>query len=246
MRLSLVGTGRMGTAVGELAADRGHEIVGRYDSENPLPEERAAVSTAEVLIDFSLPHLAVEHIDRYCRWGIPAVIGTTGWYDRLDEVRRMAENEDAAILYAPNFSVGIALVVRALRSVLPMLDQIPEYDAYVHEVHHVNKVDSPSGTAEMLGRLLVDGLARKSRIEPETQHGRIDADALHVTSTRAGGIIGKHTIALDSPFDEISIIHAAKSRAAFAYGAVRAAEWLKGRSGLFTLDDMLGWMTASR
>src|SRR5690606_14023098 len=99
---------------------------------------------------------------------------------------------------------------------------------------------------EMLGRLLVDGLARKSRMEPETQHGRIDADALHVTSTRAGGIIGKHTIALDSPFDEISIIHAAKSRAAFAYGAVRAAEWLKGRSGLFTLDDMLGWMTASR
>lgn len=233
----------MGSAVEAVATERGHNVVSRFNSQNPLPEQRSAVGGADVLIDFSIPDLASVHIERYCRWRLPAVIGTTGWYDRLNEVEQWVEKEDTSLFYAPNFSIGVAILARALEAVTPLLDQLPEYDAFIHEIHHVNKVDSPSGTALMLGRILLDGLGRKDRIESETQHGRIDDDALHVTSTRAGGVIGRHTVSMDSPFDAITLEHHAKSRQGFAFGAVKAAEWLPNRKGLFTMQDIVEeWM----
>ena len=122
---------------------------------------------------------------------------------------------------------------------LPLLDALEDYDPWIHEVHHTGKVDSPSGTALALAETVCEGLARKTRIEPETQHGAIDAASLHVTSARAGRVFGEHTVAFDSAVDRIEIVHRAKDRRAFAVGAVRAAEWIRGRAGLFTLDDML-------
>jgi len=154
-------------------------------------------------------------------------------------VRGWVEEGQNGVLWAPNFSLGLALVSRALAGLLPLLDRLDEYDAAVHEVHHTGKLDSPSGTALRLAEELRDGLGRKSRIETETQHGAIDADALHVTSQRLGRVLGEHTVALDSDVDQIRIVHTAKSRRAFALGAVRAAEWVTGRQGLFTLDDMI-------
>ena len=231
----------MGTTVERLASDLGHAVVSRFDVDHRLTDAPGAESLegADVAIEFSLPDAAVENIRRYCAWGIPAVVGTTGWYDALDEVRVVVREHDASLLYAPNFSLGIALLVRALKGMLPLLDRLPEYDAFVHEVHHVRKVDSPSGTALLLGRTLVDGLERKHRVETETQHGRIPAEALHVTSTRAGTVFGEHAVGLDSRFDRLSFTHEARGREGFAFGAIRAAEWLQGRKGLFTLDDVL-------
>ena len=250
MRMALTGMGRMGEAVAALAADRGHEIVARFDerldAHPPLPDTPSrpeALASAEVAVDFTLPDAALENIGRYCRWGLPAVIGTTGWYDRLDEARALASRYDAAILYAPNFSIGVALLARAVRSVLPLLDKLPEYDMAVHEVHHTGKADSPSGTALMLGDLILDGIERKRHMAPETQHGRIAPHALHVTSSRLGGAVGKHEVAFDSPFDRLAFQHEAKNRRGFAFGAVRAAEWLPGRKGFFSLDDLLAeWL----
>ncbi|MEL6616703.1 MAG: dihydrodipicolinate reductase C-terminal domain-containing protein, partial [Bacteroidota bacterium] len=144
------------------------------------------------------------------------------------------------VLYAPNFSLGVAMVVRALRGMLPLLEQLDDYDAWVHELHHTGKVDSPSGTALLLANTLLDGLSRKTRIEPETQHGAIAPEALHVSSGRVGHIFGEHTAGVDSAVDQITVTHRAKDRRAFASGAVRAAEWVRGKTGLFTLDDMLG------
>lgn len=240
MKLALVGTGQMGTAVEALALERGHEVAAQFNSDRRLIDaDESALTGIDAAIDFSLPSLAVDHIERYCRSGVPAVIGTTGWYERLDQVRGWVDEHDAAILYAPNFSLGVAVLVRALRAVTPLLDELPEYDAFVHEFHHVRKVDSPSGTASMIAGILLDGLTRKTRVETETQHGRIDADALHVTATRVGGVFGKHMIGFDSAFDSIELVHAAKNRQGFAFGAIRAAEWLGGRKGIFTLDDVL-------
>jgi 4-hydroxy-tetrahydrodipicolinate reductase len=149
------------------------------------------------------------------------------------------EEGQNGVLWAPNFSLGLALVSRALAGLLPLLDRLDDYDAAVHEVHHTGKVDSPSGTALRLAEELLAGLGRKTHIEAETQHGAIDPAALHVTSQRLGRVLGEHTVALDSEVDQIEIIHTAKSRRAFALGAVRAAEWVAGRQGLFTLEDML-------
>jgi 4-hydroxy-tetrahydrodipicolinate reductase len=230
----------MGSAVEQVALDRGHEIGARYHSERPFAAaDPAALESVDVAVDFSLPALALDHIQRYCEWGLPAVVGTTGWYDELGRVERLVDDHGASLLYAANFSVGVAVVRRALEGVLPLLDELGDYDPFVREMHHTNKVDSPSGTAQMLGGLLVEGLERKDRIETETQHQRIDSSAVHVTSTRAGTIYGEHTVGFDGPYDQITVGHRAKTRRGFAAGAVRAAEWLDGRQGLFTLDDML-------
>lgn len=241
LAIALVGTGQMGQAVEAVAHERGHTIVSRFNAEQPLPvDTQTSLKDVEVAIDFSLPHTATAHVQYYCTSGQRAVVGTTGWYDALDEVKGWVKAHDASVLYAPNFSIGVALLVRALRGVLPLLDDLPEYDAFVHEIHHTNKVDSPSGTAEMLGDTLIEGLRRKTHQAVEAQHGKIDPQALHVSSTRAGNVFGEHTIGLDSAFDQVTLRHVAKGREGFAFGAVRAAEWLaEGRSGLFTLDDML-------
>lgn len=241
MNLALVGTGRMGRAVEAVAGERGHNVVARFDSKNPLLDEHdpSALKNAEVCIDFSTPNVVLDHLHRYALWGVDAVVGTTGWFQKIDTVRDWVEEGQNAILYAPNFSLGVAIMERAIRGMLPLLDRLDDYDPWIHEAHHVGKVDSPSGTAIRLAERIIEGLDRKKRSEPEAQHGKIDADALHVTSTRAGHIFGEHTVGFDSSVDRITLTHSAKDRRAFALGAVRAAEWIPGRQGLFTLDDWI-------
>jgi 4-hydroxy-tetrahydrodipicolinate reductase len=240
MKLAIVGTGQMGQAVARVAPEQGHEIVARFNSERPFLEAAPSdLDEADVAVDFSLPSLAVDHIQRYCEWQQPAVVGTTGWYDEMEAVEHLVAEHDGSLLYAPNFSLGVAVVRRALDAITPLLNELDDYDPFVQEVHHTNKVDSPSGTAQMLGELLVEALDRKSHVEPETQHQRIDPEAVHVTSTRAGSVFGEHTVAFDGPYDQIAVEHRAKNRRGFAAGAVRAAEWLAGRQGLFTLEDVL-------
>ena len=242
LKIALVGTGRMGAAVEAVVTGSPHEIVARFDAAHPLADVRdpdAELNGADLAIDFSTPDVALDHLHQYCVWGLDAVVGTTGWYDDLDKVAGWVEEGQNGLLWAPNFSLGVAVLVRAMRGALPLLDELTDYDAYVHEVHHTGKVDSPSGTALMLGDELLAGLGRKSRVETETQHGRIDADALHVSSTRAGHVFGEHTVGFDSAVDQLQFRHVAKGREAFAAGAVRAAGWVRGRTGLFTLDDML-------
>ncbi len=240
MEIALVGTGQMGEAVAKVATDRGHDITARFDSDRPFGEaDASAVDAADVAIDFSLPSLALTHIRRYCEWQLPAVIGTTGWYDERAAVADLVEEHEASLLYAPNFSMGVAVARRAVEGVLPLLDQLSDYDPFVQEMHHTKKVDSPSGTAQMFGDLVVEGLERKDHVETETQHQRIDESAVHVTSTRAGTVYGEHTVGFDGPYDQITVGHRAKNRQGFAAGAVQSAEWLTGRQGLFTLDDVL-------
>ncbi|MEM1117192.1 MAG: 4-hydroxy-tetrahydrodipicolinate reductase [Bacteroidota bacterium] len=241
MTLALVGTGRMGQAVEAVAAERGHAVVARFDADSPLLDARdaAELNSADVCIDFSVPDVALDQIHRYAFWGVDAVVGTTGWTDRLDQVQAWVDEGQNGMLWAPNFSLGLALVERALRGMLPLLDRLGEVDVAVHEVHHTGKLDSPSGTALRLAEVLLGGLARKTRLEAETQHGALDPEALHVTSQRLGTVFGEHTVSLDSAVEQIEIVHRAKDRRAFAVGAVRAAEWVHGRTGLFTLDDLI-------
>lgn len=245
MDLALAGTGQMGKAVAALAPDRGHAVVETFNADRPLTDADPGSFHADVVIDFSLPSVALEHIQWYCEHDQPAVVGTTGWYDDLPLVQSWVASNNAALLYAPNFSLGVAVLRRAVAAVGPLLDQLPDYDAFIHEVHHTKKVDSPSGTAQMLGDLLVEHLQRKTHIDPEAQHDRVDPDALHVSSTRAGTVFGEHTVAFDSPYDRIEMTHRAKSRHGFAFGALRSAEWLDGRTGLFTLNDVLDDWIAS-
>lgn len=241
MKIALVGTGRMGKAVEAVATARGHAIVARFNSLHPLASApgRAAMAGAEVAIDFSLPSLVVDHVRRYCAWRLPAVIGATGWYEALPDVEAMVASGAAPVLYAPNFSLGVAVLNHALRAVGPILDRLPEFDVALHEVHHNSKVDRPSGTALALAGTLVDGLERKKHLETAPPDGMVDPAALLVTSSRIGSVFGEHAVIVDSPFDQIVLSHAAKNRQGFALGAVKAAEWLPGQKGLLTLADVL-------
>lgn len=232
----------MGQAIATLVQEsRRYEVVARFDRAHPLLEEHdpSAFNGADVAIDFSHPDVALDHIHRYCLWGQTAVIGTTGWHAEVEQVRAWVEEGQIGLLYAPNFSLGVALLARVLRAITPLVNTLEDWDAYVHELHHTGKADSPSGTAILLANELLAGLDRKTRIAPETQHGKIAPDALHVSSTRVGHVFGEHTVGFDSPHEVLRLTHQAKSRAVFAAGALRAAEWLSGKEGLFRLDDML-------
>jgi 4-hydroxy-tetrahydrodipicolinate reductase len=245
MILALVGTGQMGQAVATAAADGPHDIGARFHSDRPfLDADPEALDGVDVAIDFSLPRLAVPHLRRYCEASLPVVMGTTGWYDRLEEVQALVRRHDASVLYAPNFSIGVAVLSRAVDRVTALMDELDAYDPFVHEMHHTKKADSPSGTARMLAEQLVEGLERKDHLDAEAQHQRIDPSAVHVSSTRAGTAFGEHTVGFDSPYDRVALRHRAKNRDGFAAGALRSAEWLRGRQGLFTLDDVLNdWLS---
>ncbi|WP_022836426.1 4-hydroxy-tetrahydrodipicolinate reductase [Salisaeta longa] len=240
MTLALVGTGQMGQAVAALAPDRGHTIAARFNTDRPLTDAApAALAGVDAVIDFSLPDVALAHLKRYARWQVPAVMGTTGWYDARATVHDWFTAHDGTLLYAANFSLGIAVLRRALAGALPLLNALPDYDAFVHETHHNQKVDSPSGTAEMLAEDVLAALDRKTHATPEAQHERIDPAALHVSSTRVGTTFGEHTVGFDGAHDRLELSHRAKGRTGFAFGALRCAEWVQGRTGVFTLDDVL-------
>ena len=240
MKLALVGTGQMGTAVAATVEDSAHEIITRFDSNRPfLDAGHSALDDVDMAIDFTLPDLALPHLRYYCECGLPVIMGTTGWYDAVDQVQALVDRHDASVLYAPNFSIGVAVLSRAVDHVTSLMDKLEDYDTFVQEMHHTKKADSPSGTAQMLAEQLVDGLDRKTVIDTETQHTPIDPEAVHVSATRTGTVFGQHTVGFDSPYDRLSLHHRAKNRRGFAQGALRAAEWLTGRRGLYTLDDVL-------
>ncbi len=244
LQIAIAGTGRMGSAVAASATSRGHEISQRFNRDNPVTEA-ALKRKPDVVIDFTQPAITVQNIEAYCRTNVPAVVGTTGWYDEINDVRRLVDQHNAAVLYSPNYSLGIQLVLQALRAMAPLLNKLPEFDMALHELHHTAKIDSPSGTAINLATEIVENIERKHKWGGHTTPH--DPLQLEVSATRLGHVFGQHRVIIDSPADNILLEHTAKSRDGFALGAVRAAEWIQGRTGLFTLEDMLSdWFSVTQ
>lgn len=245
MNIALVGTGKTGKAIEALALADGHTIIARFNSGNPLlhQEDGSVFDNCDVVIDFSTPALALRHISYYCARQLNVVMGTTGWYEELKQVQEMVDASNCALLYAPNFSIGVVVLSRVLQQAAQLFDKLPEYDVSLHEAHHKYKLDSPSGTALHLAHILTEQMERKTHITPDAQYKQIPATALHVSSQRIGHVFGQHTVTFDGPYDQITLAHDAKNRNGFASGAIRAAEWLNGKKGLFTLEDLLNdWL----
>lgn len=247
MRIAIVGYGRMGQRIHALALEAGHTVAAVIDPVSALPAvthdhlDAEAVADAEVVIDFSSPAAAVDNILMYGRLGIPAVIGTTGWYDRAEEIRGLLEGEKYRILYSGNYSIGVAMLMKLTEAAAALADKVSAYDVSVHEVHHAAKADSPSGTGVMLADILLKGISRKNEVCTEALHAKRGDDVIHLSSERVGYVPGIHTITLDSPEDTITITHSARSRDGFARGAITAAAWLLGssREGLLGMDDFI-------
>jgi len=236
-RLALVGYGRMGHEIERLAPERGFRITARHDSEHPLGAEPAA--GFDVAIEFTHPDTVLANIERLLRWGAPVVVGTTGWLDHLPHVESLVERYQGRLIHASNFSIGVNIFFKLLREGAALFDAQEMYDAAVHEIHHTRKADAPSGTALTAAGILLDGLRRKTAAVSGAPHGRIAADALHVTSQRLGSTIGTHIVTFDSEADTVEIVHRAKNRSGFALGALMAARWIADRDpGLYRFEDL--------
>jgi 4-hydroxy-tetrahydrodipicolinate reductase len=234
MRIALIGYGKMGHEIEAAALEQGETIACTFDIGNPV--NGASLADADVCIEFSTPQTVLQNIRVAIEAKKDIVVGTTGWYDRLPEIRPLVK--DSGLLYSPNFSIGVNMMFRVVSAAAEMMNNAAGYDAFIHEWHHRQKADSPSGTALKLAEILLAKMERKKKIEAEKVDGKIDPAALHVSSTRVGTVAGTHIVGFDSDADSLEIKHVAKTRRGFALGAVRAAQWLKGKKGIYTMEDV--------
>jgi 4-hydroxy-tetrahydrodipicolinate reductase len=242
VRIALIGYGRMGRIIGGMAQEKGHEIAAIVDPycEGCLPEiTEETLGDAEVCVDFTQPNVAVENIRQVAALGRNMVVGTTGWYDRMDEARRAVEEGGVGLIWSGNFSIGVNALFRIIEGAARIFNRLPDYDVLAHEFHHRNKADSPSGTAKMIGRILLDNIDRKTELVYEMLDRRVEPHELHFSSSRGGAIPGTHLVAFDSAVDTIEIRHTARGREGFAVGAIMAAEFIQGRTGFYSIDDLM-------
>ena len=238
MKLALYGYGKMGKAIEQVALSRGHEVVLKVDAQNA----GTPPTGADVAIEFSKPDQALANMKLCLDHGVPVVVGTTGWYDHLGEVKAMVAEKKGALLWASNFSIGVNLFFRMNRHLAGLMDHQAAYHVHIDEVHHVHKLDAPSGTAITLARDIDLKTQRysgwRSVSQDEAGPGG-ESGQVPIASERTGEVPGKHSVTWTSAEDKITITHDAFGRTGFATGAVIAAEWLRGKSGLYTMDDVL-------
>ncbi len=240
MKLALVGYGRMGRAVEDVALQKGHQIMARID---PVLESkeitRETLNGAEVAIEFSVPGAVTHNIGTLAKAGVDVVVGTTGWSSELRIAAAAVAASGTGLIHSPNFSLGVHVFVRLAQHAGRLANALEEYDVHVWEAHHRHKLDHPSGTAIHVADRLIEELGRKVRWAEAPPGGAPDPQVLYVASQRAGETPGTHVVGIEGPDDRIELRHEARGRTGFARGAVAAAEWIRGRSGVFTLDDML-------
>ena len=236
MKIALLGYGRMGKSIEEIAIDRGHEIVARISPSHKTLKDLSDLDRVDVAIDFSLPESAYENICFCLEQSIPVISGTTGWLERYEEVVKKCEEQNASFLYSSNFSLGVNLFFELNKKLAELIGPFDQYKVRMTEVHHLQKLDAPSGTAISLAEQLIDKkLASNWTIDPKDQ----DLENLKIEVVREEGIPGTHEIKYNSEVDDIVIRHTAHNRKGFALGAVIASEWIQNKSGVFSMRDVL-------
>jgi 4-hydroxy-tetrahydrodipicolinate reductase len=221
----------MGRLVGKLATEKGHEVAATIDIDDArrsVDELTNVIRGCDVAIDFSIAEAIPRNVEICALAGVPHVVGTTGWLEKLEEVRRLVDEFDGALVYGANFSVGVQIFYRVAAVAADLFQHLDSYDAFIEESHHKRKRDAPSGTALKLGEIVAEHLGRE----------------VPVTSTRAGYIPGTHRVGFDSAADQITLEHVARSREGFAAGALLAAEWIVGRKGVYEFTEVFDEIVA--
>lgn len=228
----------MGKIIEKIALLRGHEIVARIDVDNMEDIHSDAFRSADAAIEFTMPKVAEENCRKALEEGVPVVCGTTGWADKMDGIKKLAEEKGKAFFWTSNFSVGVNVFFAVNKYLAKIMNGFDQYDVSMTETHHIHKLDAPSGTAVTLAEGILENLERK---KSWTLAGAapVEADSIGIEAIREGEVPGIHTIVYDSPVDSITITHSAKSREGFALGAVMAAEFIQGKKGFLSMQDML-------
>lgn len=233
MKIALVGYGKMGKAIEEIAKSQGHSIVAKLE-EKPTKDN---IKDAEVAIEFSTPASAYENVKACIELGIPVVCGTTAWLNKLPEIEELCKKENGAFIYASNYSLGVNLFFEINKRAAEIMQKYPEYSIHMEEIHHTEKKDAPSGTAITLAEEIIpiyhfDGW----NLSYKTENNKLGIEAKRIPD-----VPGTHIISYESDVDTIEIKHVAHSRKGFASGALLAAQWLIGKKGIFTMKDVLGF-----
>ncbi|UPZ15939.1 4-hydroxy-tetrahydrodipicolinate reductase [Flavobacterium humidisoli] len=230
MKIALLGYGKMGKVIERIALERGHEIVLRKDEFNTYD----GLSTADVAIDFSVPSAAVSNISASFNANVPVVSGTTGWLEHYDEMIALCNEKKGGFISSSNFSLGVNIFFGLNEYLAKIMKQFDSYKVSMEEIHHIHKLDAPSGTAISLAQGVIQNSDYANWTMDEAQ-----ANEIHIEAKRIGEVPGTHTVNYDSAIDSIEIKHTAHNREGFALGAVVAAEWLAGKQGIFSMKDVL-------
>jgi 4-hydroxy-tetrahydrodipicolinate reductase len=234
MKIALIGYGKMGKEIEPILVERGHTITLR--SSRSTPFKASDLAGSDVAIEFTEPHAAVDHIMRCFEAHVPVVVGTTGWYTRMPEVRDMCSQMKGGLFTASNFSIGVNVMFEVNRMLARMMGDLSEYKPSIEEIHHTAKRDSPSGTAITLAEGILENYPNRNEWINETTD---DDHKLGILSRREGEVPGTHIVRYTSEVDEIQLVHQAFNRKGFALGAVKAAEFMIGKSGIFGMKDLL-------
>ena len=231
MKIALLGYGKMGKVIEKIAISRGHEITLKIDKDS-LPYD---ITTVDVAIDFSMPSAAVENISMALNNGIPIISGTTGWLSEMGTVKALCDSKNGAFIYASNFSLGVNIVFELNKNLAKMMKNLTNYQVAIEEIHHTEKQDAPSGTAISLAEAVLENSAYEAwELAPAT-----DVNKIEITAKRQPNVPGTHTLSYNSKIDRISLRHTAYNREGFGLGAVVAAEWIIGKTGVYTMKDVL-------
>ena len=237
MKIALIGYGKMGKAIEEIAVEKKHEIVLKIDVDTAGQFTKENILKADVAIEFTGPHSAFNNVSQCLQFGIPVVCGSTGWLDKWDEIKNLVNEKNGSLVYASNFSIGVNLFFELNIYLAKLMSKHNNYNVLLEEIHHTHKKDSPSGTAITLARQVLQQITQKKKWINETSNNKED---LEIISKRIGEVPGTHSIKYTSPVDDIEIIHTAHSRMGFAGGAVLAAEFIIGKKGIFGMKEVLG------
>lgn len=231
MKIALLGYGKMGKVIERIASDRGHDIVLMVDVNSPSYD----ITVADIAIDFSVPAAAVHNITNCLSHGVPVVSGTTGWLDDYEKMVALCKENNGAFIYASNFSLGVNIFFELNKTLAKMMKNLSQYKLSLEEIHHTQKLDAPSGTAISLA----EGIIQQSNYKKWVLGPTADTNEIPIESKRIDNIPGTHSINYNSDVDSVSMTHTAHSRDGFALGAVIAAEWLVGKTGVYTMNDVL-------
>jgi 4-hydroxy-tetrahydrodipicolinate reductase len=235
MKIALIGYGKMGKEIEAAALQRGHEIVLKVNRSNINSVSKEELKQAEVAIEFTTPAAALSNIRMCLNAQLPVVIGTTGWYESFDEIKKECALKNGSLFHATNFSLGVNLFFKLNTYLAELMNKYPAYDVSMTEIHHVHKLDKPSGTAISLASQIFSKLDRKNKWSLTQE----DNSTLHIQDIREGEVPGTHIIKYHSAVDDIEIMHKAHNRKGFALGAVIAAEFLNGKKGIYTMSDLI-------
>jgi len=237
LKLALIGYGKMGKAIEEIALHRGHTVVIKIDIDNPQEFTKENLAKADVAIEFTGPHSAYENVKKLMQFGTATVCGSTGWLEKLDEINQLCKQNNTAFIYASNYSVGVNIFFEVNKKLAKLMAAHHDYDIQLTEIHHTAKKDAPSGTAITLAEQVLENVPRKKHW---VNHISDNPEDLEILSERTDPAPGTHKVKYSSAIDDIEIIHTAHTRKGFALGAVLAAEFIAGKKGIYSMRDVLG------